>query len=87
MVLALRYLGRSLINPNIARTPLGLKQSRIYRTTRLTLSSPKRVDSQIDGELGGELPLEISVLPQAVNLILPRRAMRRYRRLGESLAG
>jgi diacylglycerol kinase (ATP) len=79
IVLALRYLGRSLINPNIARTPLGLRQSRIYRTTRLTLSSSKRVDSQVDGELGGELPLEISALPRAVNLIMPRRAMRKYR--------
>jgi diacylglycerol kinase (ATP) len=87
VILALRYLGRSLVNPNIARTPLGLKQSRIYRTTRLSLSSAKRVDSQIDGELGGELPLEVSILPRAVNLILPRRAMRKYRRLEESPAG
>lgn len=87
MVLALRYLGHSLVNPNIARTPLGLKQSRLYRTTSLSLSSAKRVDSQMDGEVGPDLPLHISVEPRALRLIMPARALRKYRRLSERSGG
>jgi diacylglycerol kinase (ATP) len=80
LVLALRYLTRSLINPDLPMPPLGLQRARIYRTEGIRLSSHKPAYSQIDGELGSRLPLDISVEPKAVQLIVPKRRLKRYRR-------
>jgi len=73
LILALRYLGISLIDPNVARTPLGLKEDRLYRCTGLTVRSSREVVSQVDGEVYCGLPLEFSVIPSALNVILPHR--------------
>jgi diacylglycerol kinase (ATP) len=81
LVLALRYLARSLVNPDLSIPPLGLQRSRIYRTEKIRLSSLKPAFSQIDGELGPSLPLDISIEPRAVRLIVPRRRLKRYRRM------
>jgi diacylglycerol kinase (ATP) len=83
LILVLRYLVRFIIDPNLGAPPLGLQRSRIYRTSALRLSSPKAILSQIDGELGASLPLEFSILPRAVQLILPKRQMRAYRRIAK----
>jgi YegS/Rv2252/BmrU family lipid kinase len=80
LILVLRYFLRFLADPNLAVPPLGLQRFRIYRTTGLRLSSPKRVFTQVDGELGASLPVVISVEPHAVELIVPKRSIRKYRR-------
>jgi YegS/Rv2252/BmrU family lipid kinase len=80
IVLVLRYLARFIVDPNLAAPPFGLQRSRLYRAKSLRLSSARSVLSQIDGELGGALPLEFSILPGAVRLIVPRRRLRSYRR-------
>jgi diacylglycerol kinase (ATP) len=80
LVLALRYLARFILDPNLSAPPLGLQRFKIYRTAGLRLSSAKTVLSQVDGELGGSLPLDFSILPRAVRLILPRRRLKRYRK-------
>jgi diacylglycerol kinase (ATP) len=80
LVLALRYLSRSLVNPDLSVPPLGLQRFRIYRSDRIRLSSAKPTYSQVDGELGSVLPLDISVVPKAVRLIVPKRRLKRYRR-------
>jgi diacylglycerol kinase (ATP) len=80
LVLALRYLARALVNPDLSIPPLGLQRSRIYRADGVRLFSARPAYSQIDGELGSRLPLEISVAPKAVQLIVPKRRLRRYRK-------
>jgi diacylglycerol kinase (ATP) len=80
LLLALRYLARSLINPDLSIPPAGLRRARIYRAEGLRLSSLKPAYSQIDGELGSALPLEISIVPEAVRLVVPKRRLKRYRR-------
>jgi diacylglycerol kinase (ATP) len=61
--------------------PLGLLRYKVYRTTRVSLASRKRVQMQIDGDLYAELPREISILPGAVDVILPSRTIRKYLRM------
>jgi YegS/Rv2252/BmrU family lipid kinase len=80
IILGLRYLLRFIIDPNLATPPLGLQRSRIYRTRRLRLSSAKPVLTQVDGEVGVDLPVELAVERAAVDLIVPRPSVRRYRR-------
>ncbi len=84
LVLALRYLARFIVDPSLPDPPPWLQRSRIYRTAGLRLSSESAVLTQVDGELGRRLPLEFSVLPRAVQLILPRRRLRRLRAGAES---
>jgi diacylglycerol kinase (ATP) len=78
IILVLRYLLRFIADPNLAAPPLGLQRFRIYRTKGLRLSSEKSVFTQIDGELGRSLPIDIAVEPRAVRL--PKRSLRKYRR-------
>jgi diacylglycerol kinase (ATP) len=80
IILMFRYLLRFIADPNLAAPPLGLQRFRIYKTKRLRLSSDKRIFTQIDGELGANLPIDIAVEPRAVQLILPKRSLRKYRR-------
>ncbi len=80
LILALRYLFRFLMNPDLSVPPIGLQRIKIYRSDSLRLSSSKHAYSQIDGELGSVLPLELSIAPRAVQLIVPRRRLKRYRR-------
>jgi len=80
LVLAVRYLFRHLVNPDLSVPPFGLQRSRIYRSESLRLVSAKAAYSQIDGELGPPLPLDISIESGAVRLIVPKRRLRRYRR-------
>lgn len=81
LVLALRYLLRFLVNPDLSVPPIGLQRSKIYRTDSLRLFSAKQAYSQVDGELGAALPLGISIAPRAVQLIVPKRRLKRYRRV------
>ncbi|URA10800.1 diacylglycerol/lipid kinase family protein [Thermospira aquatica] len=53
------------------------KQSGI-RCTTLALKSKEEVFSQLDGELFRPLPLEISVYPRAIRMILPRGIHKKY---------
>ncbi len=78
--LVLRYLVRFLADPNLAAPPLGLQRTRIYKTTGVKLSSRQTVYTQVDGELDRGLPLSIQVLPGAIDLIIPARKARRFRR-------
>ncbi len=73
LILALRYLARFIVDPSLPAPPPWLQRFSIYRTPGLRLSSEEPVLSQVDGELGRRLPLEFSILPRAVQLILPRR--------------
>lgn len=82
--LVLRYLLRFLAYTNLAAPPLGLQRTRIYRTTGVRLCSSRSVYTQVDGELDRGLPLSIRVLPGAIDLIIPARKARHFRRhLGE----
>jgi YegS/Rv2252/BmrU family lipid kinase len=78
--LALRYMMRFIADPNLAAPPLGMQRSRIYRTKGLRLTSTKNVFTQVDGELGIRLPVDIAIDPKSVELILPKRSLKRYRR-------
>jgi len=80
IVLVLRYLARFIADPNLAAPPLGLQRSRTYRAKRVGLSSDGKVFTQIDGELGAALPIDIEVEPRTVRLVLPKRSLRKYRR-------
>lgn len=48
-----------------------LRDFRHVRSRRFRLTSPGRVPYQIDGDPGGELPLEIEVLPERLTLLVP----------------
>jgi len=80
ILLVLRYLLRFILDPNLAAPPLGLQRFSIYKTKGLRLSSAKHVFTQIDGELGMRLPIDIRVEPRAVRLIVPRKRLKKYRR-------
>jgi diacylglycerol kinase (ATP) len=80
LLLALRYLVRSFVNPDLSVPPVGLRRAGIYRAEGIRISSREPACSQIDGELGSALPLDISIIPRAVRLIVPARRLRRYRR-------
>ena len=43
-----------------------------YRTRRLRLESDPPVPVQLDGDVGGMTPLDISVVPKALRVVLPR---------------
>lgn len=51
---------------------LHLKSKSVFyaKADRVTISSPKSVPTEIDGDPGPDLPLEISVLPKAVECLL-----------------
>jgi len=50
-----------------------------FRRTRLVRAEPRgeRVRVQVDGELAGELPVEFLVIPGALSLLVPRKALPR----------
>ncbi len=48
-----------------------MRDFRHVRSRRFRLTSSGRVPYQIDGDPGGELPLEIEVLPERLTLIVP----------------
>ncbi len=56
-----------------------LKKVALYRTTGLSLTSAKNVQTQIDGDVAGLLPIDISVLPAAVECILPAQAIKKMK--------
>jgi len=49
------------------------KSGVVYRQGKIVeVSSPSgRVDTQIDGDPGPQLPLKIEIIPQAVKLLVP----------------
>ncbi len=89
LALGLRYLLDSMGRGGI---PEGrVKPSRLlrftqYRTTRLVLRSPGLVLTQLDGELSRALPAEIDLRPAAIDVILPARTMRSYRKAARRTA-
>ena len=78
ILLGIRYLFLFLVGRKRPALPFGLQRQKIYRAEGLSLSSAKRVMVQSDGELQGCLPVDIRVLPGAVRIILPRRAIRKF---------
>ncbi len=46
----------------------------VQRVRRLTLSAAGEVPYQLDGDMGGVLPLEIETVPRRLTLVVPRRA-------------
>jgi len=42
-----------------------------FQTTRLSIVSREKVKSDLDGEIGPGMPLNIKVLPKAVNVYVP----------------
>lgn len=40
----------------------------------------KPVFTQVDGELGCGLPVDISIEPAAVDLVMPKRGVKRFKR-------
>jgi diacylglycerol kinase (ATP) len=57
----------------------GMKGVTVLRSDRMTISSPEdsRVRVQIDGELAGQLPAEIRIVPDALTLLVPPEYERR----------
>jgi diacylglycerol kinase family enzyme len=51
---------------------LRLEDVESWKTRALTVESDSPVFYQIDGELGGELPLELEVRDRALSVVLPR---------------
>jgi diacylglycerol kinase (ATP) len=79
--LALRYFADFAAGRRRGAGPLGLLRFKVYRSRSVALSSRKRVQMQVDGELYAELPQTISVQPAAIDVLLPPRTIAKYRRL------
>jgi diacylglycerol kinase family enzyme len=58
--------------------PIFMKRTAIYQAKSVRISSSRYVHTQLDGELSGNLPVEIECVPSAVEFILPRRAIKKY---------
>ncbi|MAI73762.1 MAG: protein BmrU [Rhodopirellula sp.] len=50
---------------------LNAKDVKRFRGTRIRVESRKPVSYQLDGDFGGQLPIEITTLPAAVPLLIP----------------
>jgi diacylglycerol kinase family enzyme len=46
----------------------------VGRAARLRITSEEQVPYQLDGDLGGFLPVEIEILPMRMTLLVPSRA-------------
>ena len=55
-----------------------LKKVAARKLKSLTISSSETVPLQIDGDLAGSLPAEISIIPSAIECILPARTVRKF---------
>jgi diacylglycerol kinase (ATP) len=66
------------LNP-AKRTPF-LKKIGSYKTSSLTITSSDRVLTQLDGELSAPLPSQIEIHPKAVEIILPGKTVKRYKK-------
>ncbi len=58
--------------------PVFMKRTAVYQAKSVRISSNRYVYTQLDGELSGNLPVEIETVPAAVDCILPRRAIKKY---------
>jgi YegS/Rv2252/BmrU family lipid kinase len=58
---------------------LFMRKHGIYQAKSLALDSYSGVYTQIDGELSQFLPVEISIVPQAVSIILPPKTIRKFK--------
>jgi YegS/Rv2252/BmrU family lipid kinase len=67
----LRYLSAV-----VRRAHLRLEDVLSFKTEALTVESDSPVFYQVDGELGGELPLELAVRDRALSVVLPRVSAR-----------
>jgi diacylglycerol kinase family enzyme len=86
--LALSYLAAFRLGPEGRAASLGLLRFKVYRSPGLSLASRKRVQIQLDGEPYSDLPLELAVLPRAIDVILPARTIRKCaRRAGRQAEG
>jgi YegS/Rv2252/BmrU family lipid kinase len=80
LMLALRYFLASAAGRGLRPSRLGLLRLKVYRTTRARLSSRKRVGMQLDGEVYADLPQEVSIVPAGIEIVLPRRSIRKFER-------
>jgi YegS/Rv2252/BmrU family lipid kinase len=55
-----------------------LTRHRTYRCTGLKIEANEPAYCQVDGDYHGQLPVEISLVKAALNIILPRKAIRHY---------
>ena len=75
--------GRSVVHLGWSYLSSALKLSsrsdsvREFRASKLKLDTRPHLQVSIDGEVGGETPLEISALPDAVTIAAPRRSQPR----------
>lgn len=62
----LKYVVRTMLNRHLAN-------SVHFRTTHVSISGPAQEATQVDGDCGPSLPLEASVRPKAMAVLLPAR--------------
>jgi diacylglycerol kinase (ATP) len=80
LMLALRYFISFAAGRGRRAAPFSLLRLKVYRTTSARLISRKRVRMQLDGEVYGDLPQELSILPAAIDIVLPQRSVRKFQR-------
>lgn len=60
---------RRQVEPNVKAVPVrGMKH---YRVQEFKVMSPEVVDVDVDGELGGHLPMSFATIPGALTLLIP----------------
>jgi diacylglycerol kinase (ATP) len=59
-----------------------IKQS-FHKAKKIKLSSAGKVLTQIDGDLHESLPVNIKIIPNAVEVILPEKVIKRYKKYSE----
>lgn len=62
-----------------------LPDVRLGQASRYRVSSEETVPFQLDGDPGGELPIEIEVIPNRFTLLVPRRTAERFERRSGSI--
>jgi diacylglycerol kinase family enzyme len=55
------------------------------RSGSFCVTAEKKVPYQLDGDPGGFLPVEISVLPQRLTLVVPRESTRKSKQISSTL--
>ena len=82
-----KLLGQLIISAFVRdpkkRNTIFLRKEAFYRSKSIIISSKEKVITQIDGDLYENLPLNIQIIPQALNFILPAKIVKKYRKYME----
>lgn len=81
LMLALQVFQTAIHPTWLKKNKIFFQRHKVFRTDKLELLSENIVYTQADGELAGQLPVHVEVVPKAIDIIMPHKTIRRMRKL------